>query len=941
MTVGNDSFKPRGGGSGGRSPVGRGSILPSHLEVTLRRIALVVATALALTVAAVSIVRTVRSFRVLDFRASWIEQGLRVEAAPPGSSAQQAGLKAGDLIEAIDGAEVSALDHPLRRLTRGGLHRLEVERRPAGRLTVEFRAPPLQTDPVYLARSVVAVVGILCALFAVLGTARDEATTFLLLALTALVLATVPHRTAASSLLFALLHRGSGAALPFLLVRFFAIFPERGKMPVLWDVLTGAAFAGSAATVILPAGRALWPAVAVGLRTAFVAALLAGAVIQTRRWKTAVRVARVRRQIEWAALGMFVGLFPYGAIVLLPRWLGIGFEPFAWLGVLPVMAVSVGFLAALLEYRLWDLESITRDTVSGTLVVVIGALIFATLNRLLFTSVGSAGPLRSLLAFATGVVLVVLLQPMRRRVGSFLDQWLYHGRPTPRRLITNATRELARTTDPRQLLERLSRALREDLEMEFVATYQRTHGGDFRRITPEDPGLPELLPASVVDADFPAESEAALGKSGLALRIALDRGSAVHGLLYLGLRRGIFPLGREGREVVVALAAQAALGLESAALLDDLRRQAEEYRILHANTRRIIESSAAGILVCDATGRILSSNARAAGIFSRSEAEMVGRPLSELVRLPESWIPQLPMHALNAEGRTIAGPPSDGPSPEESGKLGRSAAEPRWLVMAVSVLELESGRFNGRVVVLQDVTELRNLQDRLREQERLASLGRLASGLAHEINTPLTGIASFAQLLGEMTPEEDPRSELVGKLVDQSFRVSRIVANLHEAMRTTGGEPSRVDLGGIVRRSAEDAARSVDRVGGVRVSIPEAPVWIEVSTGAVQLAVSNLVRNALEASPAGSVVEVAVTEDGPWATIVVLDQGPGIPKELEEKVFEPFFTTRSEGGGTGLGLAITRDMIARQGGEVRLERAPERGTRAVILLPRSGATATS
>jgi len=898
---------------GGAPAPGSGA---GSLRIVIRRVALVMVTAFALTVTAVSIVRTVRSFHVLDFSVTWVAGGLRVDAVPPGSSADQAGLRPGDVVTAVDGEAVPEYREPARILAWDGLHRLAVSRPGGGTLEVVFHSPPPQVDPVYLARSLVAIAGIVCALLAVLGTDRVEATTMLLLGLSALVLATVPHRTAASGLLFSLLHRASGAAISFLLVRFFAIFPERGRIPPAWDVATGVAMTGAAATTVIPGGASVWPSVAVALRTAFVAALVTSAVIQVRRWRAAVRVARVRRQIEWAALGMFVGLFPYGALVLLPRVLGISFPPFAWLAVLPVVAVPVGFLAALKEYRLWDLEPITRDSLSGTLVVVIGGLTFATLNQVLFVPVGEAGPLRSLLAFATGVLLVVILQPIRRRVGTFIDRWLYHGRPAPRRLIARAARELARTTEPRLLLERLAGALEEDLELELVATYKRASGGDFVLVTPAGGGLPPRLSASVPAEAFPSGGETALRDAGFALRIPLDRGGVVHGLLYLGLRRGIFPLGREGREVVAALAAQAALALESAELLEDLRRQAEEYRILHANTQRIIESSAAGILVCDATGRILSANARAAGIFSAAAAALVGRELRHYVELPAHWMPQLPVHAINAEGTTLTSPP-------------------RRVVMAVSVLELESGRFNGRVVVLQDVTELRELEDRVQEQERLASLGRLASGLAHEINTPLTGIASFAQMLGEMTGEDDPRAELVGKLVDQSFRVSRIVANLHEAMRETGGEARLFDLGEAVARAARDAARPLGREEQLRMVTPPEPVMIELSPGAVELAVSNVVRNALDASPRGEAVTVTVSGGDGWATVEVIDRGPGIPQELRDRVFEPFFTTRSEGGGTGLGLAITRDMIARQGGEVRLEPAPHGGTRAVIRLPRT------
>jgi PAS domain S-box-containing protein len=532
------------------------------------------------------------------------------------------------------------------------------------------------------------------------------------------------------------------------------------------------------------------------------------------------------------------------------------------------------------------------------------------------------GPLRNLFAFATGVILVVLLQPVRLQVQRFLDQWLHHGRPPPRSLLTDSTHDMVSATDSRELLGRLSEVLHEGLEFETVATYLRADTASFVRVTGAGDDLPERLPVEVLDDEFPSAREEALRGAGYAVRMKLERAATVHGLLYLGLRRGLYPLGTEGREVVRAFAAQAALALESARRLDELRRQAEEYRILHANTQRIIESSAAAILVCDAAGRILSANSKAAAIFDLETQALVGETLDGLLEVPSSWKPQLPMHAVNAEADTLARPT-------------------RRVIMAVSVLELDSGSFNGRVVVLQDVTEFRDLQDRLREQERLASLGRLASGLAHEINTPLTGIASFAQMLGEMTSDTDPRAQLVSKLVDQSFRVSRIVANLREAVR--GGREAHTvfDLAQVAERAAHDAARSLG--AGDRLSVTRAagPVMVSAAQGPVELAVSNLVRNAIEASPPEGRVAVEVAGSGEWAEVRVLDRGSGLPEELGDKVFEPFVTTKTERGGTGLGLAITRDMITQLGGEVTLASVPEGGTRATIKLRRWEAPAQS
>jgi signal transduction histidine kinase len=235
------------------------------------------------------------------------------------------------------------------------------------------------------------------------------------------------------------------------------------------------------------------------------------------------------------------------------------------------------------------------------------------------------------------------------------------------------------------------------------------------------------------------------------------------------------------------------------------------------------------------------------------------------------------------------------------------------------------------VVVLQDVTELRELQDRMRDQERLAALGRLASGLAHEINTPLTGISSFAQMLGEMTPGDDPRALLVSKLVDQSFRVSRIVSNLREAIRGGSEEPTVIDLSQVARNAGLEASRSLG--AGERLSIDaEESVMVWGAAGAVELAVGNMVRNAIEASSGDGTVRMAVVVAGDWAEIRVDDDGPGVAEEDLARVFEPFFSTKTDRGGTGLGLAITRDMIASLGGEVSLENRDGGGARATVRL---------
>ncbi len=868
-----------------------------------------------IAVAGTSVIRTVRSFYRLDFGVSWVRDGLVVDGAPAGSTAAAAGLEPGDTVIRVDGVPIERLDDPAFFLAGGEEHSLTVRRTDGTLSDVWFQAPAPDINSVYLARTAVGLASVLLALYAVWRTDRREAATFLLVAAVAMILAAVPNRIAATDFALQVVRRGSGAALPFLIARFFSIFPERQRSMRVVDLLTVVAVGSATATTFVPSVEAWWPALASLLRVLFSSSVLFGLVVQIWRWRAAAREVRVRRQIEWAALGLFVGLVPFLALVTVPNWIGIGLEAFTWLAVFPMVAIPLSFLAAILEYRLWDLEPIARDSLSATLVVVIGGFIFALTNHLLLRYTGGVGSLRNLFAFATGVLLVVLLQPIRLQVEHFLDQWLHRGRPAPRELLTGVSRELARVTDPHELLTRLGETLREGLEIELVATYLKVSGDVFERITGVGEQLPTFLPMSLLEKEFPGQQEQPLARAGYAVRIPLERVGTVHGLLYLGLRRGLFPLGSEGEEVVGAFAAQSALALESARYLDDLRRQAEEYRILHANTQRIIESSAAAILVCDAAANILTANRHAAGIFERHAQSLVGLGLGQVVDLPEAWRNQLPLHAVNTESRTLSDPP-------------------RRVILAVSVLELDSGSFNGRVVVLQDVTELRDLQDRIRDQERLAGLGRLASGLAHEINTPLTGISSFAQMLGQMTPNDDPRAELVQKLVDQSFRVSRIVSNLRAMVRGSSDSRTVLELGGIVAGAAREAARSLGAEGRLDIEPADGPIMVWGSAAPLELAVSNLVRNAIEASPPGERVRVKIFAGEDSAEVQVEDHGPGLDGKAREKVFEPFFSTKTDRGGTGLGLAITRDMISQLGGSVDLDNRDGGGARATIRLQR-------
>ena len=171
-------------------------------------------------------------------------------------------------------------------------------------------------------------------------------------------------------------------------------------------------------------------------------------------------------------------------------------------------------------------------------------------------------------------------------------------------------------------------------------------------------------------------------------------------------------------------------------------------------------------------------------------------------------------------------------------------------------------------------------------------------------------------------------------IVDQSFRLSRIVSNLRAIVRGSSDSRMVLEIGEVVVRAAQDAARSLGAEGALEIVSLEEPVMAWASVAPLELSVGNLVRNAIEASAPGGTVRLTLDADAQWAEIAIEDSGPGLPDDVRQQVFDPFFTTKSERGGTGLGLSITRDMIGQLGGEVGLVNLDSGGARATIRLQR-------
>ena len=281
----------------------------------------------------------------------------------------------------------------------------------------------------------------------------------------------------------------------------------------------------------------------------------------------------------------------------------------------------------------------------------------------------------------------------------------------------------------------------------------------------------------------------------------------------------------------------------------------------------------------------------------------------------------------------------------------RYARLPSIHEVSTSPLLAGGGAVRGVVVTLKDVGARRDQQERMLRASRLADIGQLAAGVAHEINTPLASIALRAESLLKLA--DDPRLAAVDafknfprylKTIDEEiFRCKRIIGSLLDFSRARKPEVRESDLNALAERAAELVGHQM-KLKQVTLSVRLDPGLprVPADEGQLRQALLALLMNALDATPSGGHVEIETRREGPDAVaLAVADSGVGIPPENLDKIFSPFFTTKPLGQGTGLGLAICHGIVASHGGEIRVESEVDKGTRLSLVLPvsRPGRTA--
>lgn len=373
--------------------------------------------------------------------------------------------------------------------------------------------------------------------------------------------------------------------------------------------------------------------------------------------------------------------------------------------------------------------------------------------------------------------------------------------------------------------------------------------------------------------------------------------------------------------VVGLLAARLSERRYSGVQLEEATKTIANLRVLH---ERIIESIRSGLVTTDLEGNIYTFNAAASEITGYSADEMKGRSIFSLF----GDIRQAIVLSLDS---------ADGTG--QSSRFEADLVTPEGFAVrigySISQLFSEDNTATGLIITFQDLTEIRSMEESIRRKDRLAAVGRVGAGLAHEIRNPLGAMRGAIQVLEANTPPESIQADLMGIILRESDRLNSIITNFLSYAKPRVGDFSEEDICETIRETIKLIRHSPDLSPNheLEAVLPPTPVFISADTAQLKQVFWNLARNAINAMPSGGRLSIRV-EPVPNNRIRIEfeDTGVGMSPERVEQLFEPF--SNSTTGGTGLGLSIVYQIIRDHNGTINVRSHEGEGTVITIVLPR-------
>jgi len=755
-------------------------------------------------------------------------------------------------------------------------------------------------------------------------------------------------------------------ALPPMFLHFTQVFPDRRQrwnraravrvaLGLLYLPALGLGTARAYAVVgstLDPQGFVRIESVLDRLGFLYFAVCLIGGLIGLLRASSQVGTLTARRQLRWIAWGTGLGAGMFAVGYALPYALGVQPSLPMELSAVPLSLIPLAFASAIVRYRLLDVEVIVKRALVyvlalATVTVIYGVLLAAVERTFLLGDAAN----QWVLALLAILVAVLLTPPVKDFVQNVLDRVFYRDRYDYRRALVGFARDLNSDLDLHRLTERLVSRVVETLLVDrmtlmlddeqasrFISMRSAGFGDEHPPALPKHSGIGRrLVDGHLVALDDPA----AVGRfsveeieywrdTGLYYFVPCEAKQGTIAILAVGRKNTGEPLSSEDTGLLAAVAGQIATALENARLYRQLHLKAVEVDRMRVFSENILESLDDGLLVVDLHDRVVRWNHALEQFYGVSREAASGSVLDDL------FDPSL-VEAIRAARRDTP----NGATLSRVPLMARAARAGQTLVVNATVVPLKGSGDDGiaavgTVVILEDVTARVQLEEQLRLSEKMASIGLLAAGVAHEVNTPLTGISSFTQMLLDGADPQDPRTRLLEKIERQTFRAAKIVNGLLTLSRPTSGDRTSFDLNGVITDILGLLEHQFEshRIR-VRRELSEVPVVVLGVEHKMQQVFLNLFLNARDAMPKGGWLSVSTRTENDRVIAEVSDTGSGIPSEYLARIYDPFFTTKAIGQGTGLGLSITYGIVREHDGMIECESVVGQGTRFILSMPSS------
>jgi len=911
-------------------------------------------------------------------RSSWIEvedgvlwvskpEGLTAQEIDPGSAAANAGIQIGDVLLAINGRPVDSTDEVLAALhasESGATSRYAILSLGSQTLRdLTLQRVPSGNQALYFVLAILATFTLLVGAVVVLRQSRKPATLhffWLTVAFFGVFAFSFSGRLDWLDWIFYWIDIVALLLLAPLFMHFALVFPERspgwlqnklGRSGL--SVLYGPA-------VVLGGLRtgALWGSTQSGIQVTqtievierlevfyLLLCISGGAVVMIHALRKLQSVT-ARRQLRWIIWGTLLGCLPFMVGYLIP-WV-LGFNPPPQMGFTAVTLglVPLAFASAITRYRLMDVDVIVKWAVvySAAILTIVG--IYTVLLRIASEMfLGGSRQYNSIVAVLATLVVVLLAAPVKNAIQAAFDRVYYRDRYDYRRALIGFARDLNRDLNLERLSERLVTRVTETFVVERMALLLApldSADQEFRVIHAvgfDDP-IPRLSRKSAVGERLGVTRALVLDE--LAKRIDSDDvevwlESGVHyivpsvskdktlAVIALGRKESGEPLSSEDLSLLEAVAAQVATALENGRLYGQLRAKAEELDRLRELSENVIESLNDGLAVVGLDDRVIRWNQGLEKLYGVERKEAIGQTLASLfdpsvVHMFQEARKESPMGAIRYRVPMTS-------RHKEGGQ--------RLLINAATApLRAPDGGLGGTIIILEDISTRVRLEEQLQISEKMASVGLLAAGVAHEVNTPLTGISSFTQMLLEGADSDDPKTKVLEKIERQTFRAAKIVNGLLNLARPIKVETGPVDVNAVVNEVLVllEHQLKTSHISVRKDLVSPSPI----ATGLdykLQQVFLNLFLNARDAMPKGGWLSIETRRHGDRVVIKVGDTGKGISADHLSRIYDPFYTTKELGQGTGLGLSITYGIVQEHDGTIECESIEGQGTRFSITFP--------